>query len=485
MYPATQLLPTDKPQTMGQKLTAITLAARARAQQAKTLCEHSGISVTSEEKPSLTKTLVGKGGWWYKTATLPHKNSVEKIMFDSSGTHISTIIDNSNDNSDDETSSCWFLAHIWNRDTAQLNKTISVQAMDFNSDALKETSVQMALVDDSHVRIMDSDGNVSFSIPLDESTKDVKDVTLYPARDWVSVQLRDDRAILWNYKSGKMILDKNSRKIVCNPKGTHIGSLEKVGIYSYSAYLYNGTTIQKVAADVSDLTFNPQQDMLATVQYNGVSLWDFDGKQLHTVPHPTVNFATFNPQGTQLATAAWDGTVCLWDSNTGEALHTFCSNKSMAPAAFAPQGNMLAVPSNTYVDVWQQHEQPTLEQVLLWNIIQKWLQTVTAEKKTTEFACKSEKDIPFYIPFWMATQFNLQKDELEKVWYTMPLKLRNSIFNTIIETLAPVQIVDEVTDEDDLECMPGTEGVNYASIEKYLPLYDEDDAPQEKVDLFL
>ncbi len=499
----------SKPQTLGQKLTAITLAARGRAGQPKTLHEYAempGSNYKQDLKAALTKLFVGEAGWWYKTTTLEHTQSVEKLLFSSSGKLIGTVIDNSGDNSDDQTedetppSPCGYLACIWNSETAQLDRTIPIQAMDFNSQDSQQTSAHMAIVDNANISILDTKGNVSYSIPLDEHEREVQDVTLYPNQHIVSAKLRDDVSdnvsfvggyrstntkgvSLYDYTTGKMILHLNAHKIVCDPKGTLIGVIKG----DNSAYLgdYDGRQLHALeqlpcqcpgscihSKYVWDIAFNPAQNIVATVVSKGACLWDYKGTLLHTLLHPEVHdlhvmHATFNPQGTLLATAAWDGTVCLWDCNTGELLRAFSNHGSMAAPAFSPQGTKLAMASNAKVHVWQQHQRPTLEQVLLWHIIQKWLLTVTAEKKNSECTPTSEKDVPL----WMATRFNVQKDELHKVWQTMPETLRVSILNTITESMVPAQKVDEIPAEEDFEYMPDTDVA--------------DDADDEKVDLFL
>ncbi|MGE0009622.1 MAG: WD40 repeat domain-containing protein [Candidatus Babeliales bacterium] len=452
-------------QTLGQKLTAITHAARASK---RTLCESAGISQrerTPNEKSALAQALLGKKRWWYETTRLEHSDSPRKINFNASGTRIAAVIDISGDDTDDETPSplCAYQGLSWNLETEQFKRTQPLQAMGLNSSDLQQANAHVVIVDDTNICVFDNEGILSAVMPLvydstihivdpdetivlkNECHKKVCDVTLYPKQHLVSLTLKKVGASLWDYASGKMILHlPGAHKIACDPKGTLIASIEDNANRTRAAYIrdYNGTLLHAlqqspvhgVDRNVWDVAFNPHQNMIATAYSEGAYLWNYKGELLRTLVHSAeplthVLYVTFNPQGTLLCTSAADGTVCLWHCHLGDKLHTFYNDLSLCAPAFAPQGHTIATVSGAYVRLWQQYEQPTLEQVLLYKVIQQWLISDQAEKEATKLQQNPDIDLPA----WLAAHCNLHEHEVRRTWHTLPDKVRKSLFMTITD----------------------------------------------------
>jgi WD40 repeat protein len=107
------------------------------------------------------------------------------------------------------------------------------------------------------------------------------------------------------------------------------------------------------------LAVSPDGDWLATGGSGGrVQVWDLFTRRikwvLHSGQRTTVSVA-FSPDGKVLAAAGHSprGSVCLWETGTGKALHQLTGHKLKAHAvAFAPDGKALASAGPDGVRLW-------------------------------------------------------------------------------------------------------------------------------------
>jgi WD40 repeat protein len=97
---------------------------------------------------------------------------------------------------------------------------------------------------------------------------------------------------------------------------------------------------------VASVAFSPDGAELASVDLDGtVRLWDPEtGQELRAITgHADVSSVVFSPDGTMLASAGVDGTVQVWDPATGKELHTLSGHSSaVTSVAFSPDGALLA-----------------------------------------------------------------------------------------------------------------------------------------------
>ena len=132
---------------------------------------------------------------------------------------------------------------------------------------------------------------------------------------------------------------------------SHDGSLEPV--------FYPHETI------VNGLAFSPEGDRLVTAGADGsAKIWDTaSGQALHTLSgHDWVWRVAYSPDGSLLATAGRDATVKLWDAVSGQELSTMIDHliqdkaeyyRGVLGLAFSPDGRRLATAGGDgHVRVW-------------------------------------------------------------------------------------------------------------------------------------
>jgi WD40 repeat protein/tRNA A-37 threonylcarbamoyl transferase component Bud32 len=111
--------------------------------------------------------------------------------------------------------------------------------------------------------------------------------------------------------------------------------------------------------DIYHVCFSPDGRTLASAHKNGtVKLWDVEtGKMQRSWPahHGDVNWVSFSPDGRSLVTAGDDGEVRLWDLENEQAPVTFSGHLSeVVCAAFSPDGKLIASGDNAgWLRIWE------------------------------------------------------------------------------------------------------------------------------------
>jgi WD40 repeat protein len=96
---------------------------------------------------------------------------------------------------------------------------------------------------------------------------------------------------------------------------------------------------------LNNFTISPDGQLLATSAWDGtVKLWDLNtGRELETFRGQLVAFTSvaFSPDGTRLVAGAWDGSVTLWDIATRQQVANWKAHERLCFVDFADSGRAL------------------------------------------------------------------------------------------------------------------------------------------------
>ncbi|MCA9007722.1 MAG: hypothetical protein KDA70_20795, partial [Planctomycetaceae bacterium] len=106
---------------------------------------------------------------------------------------------------------------------------------------------------------------------------------------------------------------------------------------------------------ISSLAIHPQGNILATGQYQKISLWDpKSGEKLKDLSGDLkghIYSVVFSSDGRMMACHDYDGQNILWDITTGQVLHRFDSiKKDFSRIAFSPDNKYLIISNNLNAD---------------------------------------------------------------------------------------------------------------------------------------
>ena len=103
--------------------------------------------------------------------------------------------------------------------------------------------------------------------------------------------------------------------------------------------------IKKHRRDILSVCYNSAQDKLITSSWDKtITVWDTLGKEINTFePHPKKIYSISSNSKDQLLSADLDGSIRLWDINTGEILDKWNTNNSIFSIQFVPNNDNLFI----------------------------------------------------------------------------------------------------------------------------------------------
>ncbi len=144
---------------------------------------------------------------------------------------------------------------------------------------------------------------------------------------------------------GRGRLSSIDKAVSLSPDGRYLTAISTTGVWLYDVATFRPHALLAPRERATAVAISPDGRTLASGAGDGtISLWDMDsGNQIFTIPEGHASWVGalwFSPDGTTLA-AGGNGNISLWDAATGSNT-AFISPGAGHPAAFSPDGTILA-----------------------------------------------------------------------------------------------------------------------------------------------
>ncbi|KAK7687245.1 hypothetical protein QCA50_009750 [Cerrena zonata] len=272
---------------------------------------------------------------------------------------------------------------IWNADTGKLVCTFEkheflnqVQIAIFSPSSTRVVSG----ADDGTVCIWDVGTGICLKV-LEKHTTFVRAMAISPQGDMVASGSDDLTICLWDAKSGELV----------NILRGHTNS-------------------------VRSLCFSPNRQTLASASYDKtVCIWDVLGHSSRMrkaeEPLPAISCVEFSSDGTIIATGSVDGSVSIWETQTGKQLHHIQleAKNYMCSLAILPDNQTVAcvTAGDDFISIWNISTKKLSKKPLgdgnTIYIVRcspdgQWIASVTNRK--IHLWCTSEEDLEHAIPIY-------------------------------------------------------------------------------------
>ena len=306
------------------------------------------------------------GIWIYDAHTLTpvklltgHTDGVNSVSFSPDGNTIATGSDNT--------------IRLWDANTGRNIKTLtghtrSVNSVSFSSDG---NTIASGSWDDT-VRLWDVNTGRNIRTLIGH-TDGVNSVSFSSDGNTIATGSEDNMIRLWDVNTGRNIKtfkgytdtassygvnsvsfspDGNTIASVNDTSDHSLGGMEVMGGEEHPVFLWDVNTGRNIKTlightySIKSVSFSPDGNTIASGSLDGtVRLWNIDTGLLKTFRGDTS--ISFSPDGKIIATGSEDGTVRLRDVDTGRSIKTLTGTGRVYSVSFSPDGNTIASGNNT------------------------------------------------------------------------------------------------------------------------------------------
>ncbi len=300
-----------------------------------------------------------------------HNGGIWRVALSPHGTHLATA-------SDDTTVKIWDISPAGNREWMNLPGQSGNAYMDvtYSPDGARIAAAST----DKTAKIWDAQTG-KLLLTLTGHTNEVKGIAFSPDGKRLVTKSSDLTIKVWDMATGKVLLNIPNQfnysgianRVTFSPDGQRIassgskGSL-KVWDAATGKELFSNPALNELYT-LHSVRFSPDGQRIATTNMPP-KLWDIvTGQLLLSFGQPTGGIPydlAFSPDGKRLAVGSSDGIARVFDTATGQELHTLSGHTSLiGSVAFSPDGTRLATSSTDgTTKVWnvsaegQRNEQP-------------------------------------------------------------------------------------------------------------------------------
>jgi len=358
--------------------------------------------------------------WWYLDKIFPHTKAVNAVCFNKAETALAT---GSRDS----------MAYIFN--IATQKRTHFFPHNDWvNSVHFNDIGTQLVTgSNDRTARIFTLDNTENPNIiPHDGK---VNSVCFDPTGQLVATGLKNFTAYIFHIKQKKTLACSHLRNPVTavsfDPFGKFL-ALSTAG----DAHILNIENKQKITQfnydeNANSMCFDPRGKLLAigSPLYRA-SIFNIETKrEVTSIDHSnSVHIVFFDFSGNYLITRSTDNIIRIFNIYTHKKVASINHDKTVLAMCVGSRTNIIATGTNrdNMARIFTMHAAWTLEQILLKKIFTLWLITEKPNKNITS-SKKLLKDI--------AAKFQLQKEELHKVWSTFPESMQAALWRSMYDKI--------------------------------------------------
>ena len=204
---------------------------------------------------------------------------------------------------------------------------------------------------------------------FDGHSSGVLSVAFSPVDDTLASGSADGTIRLWNFKTGALLKILTGHRgwvysVAFSPDGKTIAS----GSYDSTLRLWDAATGEHLntftghSSVVLSVAFSPDGQTLASGSASDeetIRLWDVKTGELLKIltgHSKSVLSVAFSPDGKTIASGSIDGTLRLWDPNTGVNFKTLLGYREVYSVAFRPDGKTIASGSGDWVSAILLHD---------------------------------------------------------------------------------------------------------------------------------